>query len=296
MLRMYGFTFLFLCQSLVFSQTDSSGIKHRDTLAGLQTDTYLHPVNSNTAYTLKKGELVYNQAPQALPLPTWGWVGITDWLTAEIDFLPLVGGLLVKPNLPVPSFNFRFRLMHQKKFAPALAYETMVQYLYTEFDQSTNPYFSTYREKTSWYNHLNASWKLGSRFYIHAAVGCTYAQYLRLVNKDSTNYQEKIFKNNITPDFSIGFDYRLKRISFHLTSSYGTTFNYIDNVPRKFEIMYGIRLAPFYKTKCGFLRTFRMEWAGFYDAFPDIGAKAYVPLFIPYVYWQWTVKGKRKNR
>lgn len=228
-----------------------------------------------------------------MPLPSWGWIGITNWLTAEIDFLPLIGGFFTKPNLPVPSFNFRFRIINQKRLIPALAYETMFQYIYNEFDQSSNPYFATWRKKGSWYNHINASWKIKSKFYIHASVGCTFAQYLRLVNKDSLNFNERIFENKLSPDFSLGFDYRLKRVSFHLTTSYGTTFNYIDNVPRKFEIMYGIRFAPFYKSRFGFLRTFRIEWAGFYNAFPDINAKAYVPVFIPYFYWQWTIK-KRK--
>lgn len=295
MFRQFFILVLIFFFSNAFSQTDQKKDKASDTLKGLQNDIYLHPLNSNTAYTLKKGECVYNQAPASLPLPSWGWVGITDWLTAEIDFLPLVGGLFIKPNLPVPSFNFRFKLLNQKKIMPTLAYETMYQYIYNEFDQSSNPYFATWRKKGSWYNHVNASWKIKSKFYIHASIGCTFAQHLRLVNKDSINFNEKIFENKLTPDFSLGFDYRLKRISFHLNTSYGTTFNYIDNVPRKFEIMYGIRLAPFYKNRFSFLRTFRIEWAGFYNEFPDIKAKAYVPIFIPYFYWQWTIKNKRPH-
>lgn len=293
MLRKFIFILFLLSFSKLFAQTDIDTIGPTNTLSGLQNDIFLHPLNSNTAYTLKKGECVYNQAPASLPIPSWGWIGITDWLTAEIDFLPLVGGLFIKPHLPVPSFNFRFKIRNQKKCIPALAYETMFQYLYVEFDQSTNPYFATWRKKGSWYNHLNASWKIKSRFYIHATIGCTYAQHLRLVNKDSTNFIQQTFDNKLTPDLSIGLDYRLKRISFHLNTSYGTTFNYIDNVPRKFEIMYGIRLAPFYKNKFGILRTFRIEWAGFYNAFPDIKAKVYVPIFIPYFYWQWTIKKKQ---
>lgn len=269
-----------------FSQSDSIKEKQINSPNGLQSDIYLHPLNSNTAYTLKKGECVYNQAPASLPLPSWGWIGITSWLTAEIDFLPLIGGLFVKPNLPVPSFNFRFRLSHQNKLLPALAFETMFQYLYNEFDQSSNPFFATNRKYSSWYNRLNASWKVKSNLYIHASIGCTFAQYLKLINKDSSNHKEQLFEKQLTPDFSIGIGYRLKRISFHLNTSYGTTFNYIDNVPRKFELMYGVRIAPFYKNKYGFFRTFRVEWAGFYNKFSDINAYAFVPVFIPYFYWQ----------
>lgn len=265
-----------------------------DSLRGLQNDIYLHPVNSNTAYTLRKLEFVYNQAPGTLPFPSWAWIGITDWLTAEIDLLPLVGGLFVEPHWPVPSFNFRFRLQRQQGWKPALAYETMFQYLYRDIDQSSNPYFATWRRDASWYNRVNASWQIGARFHVHASAGCTYAGYLRLENKDSLNRTEKIFRNRITPDASLGLDFRFPWISLHTTVSYGTTFNYLDNVPRKFEVMYGVRVAPFWKNRFGFLRCFRMEWVGFYDSFPDINASAYVPIFIPYFYWQWTI-GKRSR-
>lgn len=277
-----------ICINLFSQETEQ--VRSSDTLYGLQNETYLHPLNSNTAYTLKKGEASYNQAPASVPLPSWGWIGLTDWLTAEIDFLPLVGGLFTKPNLPVPSFNFRFRLAHQNKLKPALAYETMVQYLYNEFNQTKAPTFAVHRNKGSWYNRVNASWKIKRRFHVHLSAGFTFAQYLKLVNTDSLHPMEKVFRNKLSPDVSLGLDYRLRRISFHITTSYGTTFNYIDNVPRKFEVMYGVRIAPFYKSRFGILKSFRIEWAGFYNAFPDIQAKAYVPLFIPYFYWQWKFK------
>lgn len=280
--------FVVLNFSVSFSQSIKNTDTIKNTLEGLQAEIYLHPVNSFTAYTLKQGEAVYNQALPSLPIPSWAWIGITDWLTAEIDLLPLVGGLFTEPHLPVPSFNFRFKLTEQNHAIPALAFETMYQYLYHEFDQSSNPYFATWRKGSSWYNHINASWNMSPHFYIHASLGATYAQYIRLINKDSINYQEKIFENKITPDASLGFDYRFKRFSYHLTTSYGTTFNYIDNVPRKFEIMYGVRVAPFYKNRFGIIRTFRFEWVGFYNQFPDINAEAFVPIFIPYIYWQWT--------
>jgi hypothetical protein len=251
----------------------------------------MHPANSNTAYTLKKREIVYNQSPQGFPLPTWAYYGITDRITIVIDN-NFIAGLIIKPHLPVPSINGRFRLRQQNNFIPALAYETMFVYLWIEYDQSTNPYFATWRKKMGWYHHLNASWKIGDNFYIHSSAGFSYADHLRLVNKDTLHQQERFFKNSFSPDLSLGLDYRFKRISFHLNTSYGSTFNYIDNVPRKFEIMYGIRMAPFYKNRYGFLRTFRFEWVGFYDEFRDVEAKAYLPLFIPYLYWQWTIKRK----
>ena len=162
-------------------------LAQKDSARGLQNDIFLHPANSNTAYTLRKKEVVFNQAPASFPIPSWAWIGITDKITAEIDLLPLIGGFFIKPNLPVPSFNFRFKLCEQKKLKPTLAYETMLQYLYVEYDQSSNPYFATWRQGGNTYQHLNASWKINKRFYIHSAVGFTYAHHVRLVNKDSIN-------------------------------------------------------------------------------------------------------------
>ncbi len=288
---------LILSNIHLFCQETDEGLGSKDSLGGLQKDIFLNPLNSSTGYTLKKGEAIYAQAINSLPLPSWAFIGITDRLTAEIDFLPLIGGLLTKPHLPVPSLNFRYKLMDQKSGIPTLAYETMYQYLYNEFDQADNPYFSTWREGSSWYNRINASWKIKNRFHLHFSIGAIYSQHLRLVNKDSLNYQEKVFAGKITPDVLLGLDYRLKRISFHLHTSYGSTFTYLDNVPRKFEVMYGIRLAPFYKNRFGLLKTFRLEWSGFYVAFNDINVSAYVPIFLPYIYWQWTFNNKRdKNK
>jgi len=56
---------------------------------GLLTDTMLHPMDGFTAYTLKQGEIIYNQSPLTLPLPSWAWVGVTDWLTVEIVSVPI---------------------------------------------------------------------------------------------------------------------------------------------------------------------------------------------------------------
>jgi len=134
------------------------------------------------------------------------------------------------------------------------------------------------------------SWIITPKFYAHASFGGTYSQYLELENKDSINHKVKVYEKNIAPDYMVGLDYRLKRISFHINYSHGTTFNYIDNVARKTEIMYGIRVAPFYKSKNEFIRYLRFEWVGFINEFKDIDAEANVPLFLPYFYWQWKIK------
>ncbi len=279
---------LFLFPLFVFGQSDS--------LKGLQTEIFLHPTDGFTAYTLKKGEIVYNQSPFTFPLPSWAWWGITDNITAEIDLLPLIGGLFQEPHLPVPSFNFRFKLINQKKLIPTLALETMYQHLWKEITQSDQPNAIVKRKGNSWYNHLNFSWKINPKLYTHLSIGATYVENLYISNNDSLKLIEQFYPKSFTPDFNISFDYRWKRwISLHATGSHGTTFVYLDNIPKKQQISYGFRIAPFYKNKRGFLRTFRAEFIGYYIYLPDINEsiESIIPIF-PYFYWQWTFKGKKK--
>jgi len=88
----------------------------------------LHPGDAFTGNVLKKGEFVYNQA--LTPYPSWAWWGITDRITAELDFECWLGG--------VPSFNFRLGILKQKHIIPTIAFETMFQYLKNEQDQFHN--------------------------------------------------------------------------------------------------------------------------------------------------------------
>lgn len=259
-------------------------------LKGLQIETLLHPADGFTAYTLQKGEFVYNQSPFTLPLPSWAWWGITDNITAEIDLLPLIGGLFQDPHLPVPSFNFRFKLINQDGYRPAIAFETMYQHLWNEEIQSDQPNAVVSRKGNSWYNHFNFSWKLAPKLYTHLSLGATYAENLSFSNNDSLNTIEKFYPKSFTPDINISVDYRTQPwISLHATGSYGTTFVYLDNIPRKQQISYGYRLAPFYKSRWGFLRTFRAEFIGYHIYIPDIkeSIESILPVF-PYFYWQWT--------
>lgn len=275
------FTVLLLGPLLALGQSDS--------LKGLQTETFLHPADGFTAYTLEKGEFVYCQSPFTLPLPSWAWWGITDDITAEIDLLPLIGGLFQEPHLPVPSFNFRFKIIEQRKLRPAMAFETMYQHLWNTVTQSDQPNAVVKRKGNSWYNHLNFSWKINPKLYMHLSVGVTYVENLYFSNNKTEDLIEKFYPKLWSPDFNISIDYRVKPwLSLHATGSYGTTFVYLDNIPRKGQISYGFRIAPFYKSKWGILRTFRAEIIGFYIYLPDINEsiKSIVPIF-PYFYWQW---------
>jgi len=265
---------------------------------GLQSDIMLHPTDGFTAYTLNKNEFVYNQSPFTLPMPSWAWWGITDKITAEIDLLPLLGGFFQKPHLPVPSFNFRFKLKDQNGMKPAMAFETMYQHLWVTQNQSDQENLRVERQGgNSWYNRFNFSWKTNRNLHFHLSAGVTYTENLLIENKDTTSYKGNFFDKTINPDLSINIDWRMRPwISTHLTTSYGATFVYLDNIPRKYQVSYGFRVAPFYTNKHGILRNLRAELIGFYMWLPDAQEEieSVVPIF-PYVYWQWTFKSKKKN-
>ena len=277
----FNILIVIICTDCVYGQTD--------TLKGLQRETFLHPADGFTAYTLKKGEFVYNQSLFTLPLPSWAWWGISDNITAEIDLLPLIGGLFVEPYLPIPSFNFRFKLFNQDKLVPAAAFETMYQHLWNTVTQSDQPNVIISRKGNSWYNHFNFSWRLNPKFYMHVSIGATYVENLYFSNNNKQNLIEKFYPKSFSPDFSLSADYRISPwISLHATGSYGTTFVYLDNIPRKVQVSYGFRIAPFYKNRRGILRTLRAEFIGYYIYLPDIreSIKALLPIY-PYFYWQW---------
>ena len=281
---------------LLFSAFEAESQKNNNN--GLQSDIMLHPTDGFTAYTLKKNEFVYNQSPFTLPMPSWAWWGITDKITAEIDLLPLLGGFFQEPHLPVPSFNFRFRLMEQNGIKPAMAFETMYQHLWTTQNQSDQENLRVERQGgNSWYNRFNFSWKTNKNLYFHFSAGVTYTENLLIENKDTISYTGNFYDKTINPDVSINIDWRMRPwISTHFTTSYGSTFVYLDNIPRKYQVSYGFRVAPFYKNKFGILRTLRAELIGFYMWLPDAQEKieSVIPIF-PYIYWQWTFKPKKKN-
>ncbi len=256
---------------------------------GLQTDTLLHPMDGFTAYTLKQGEFVYNQSPLTLPLPSWAWVGITDWLTAEIDLLPLIGGFFIEPHLPVPSGNFRFRLRDGGTNGVSVAFETMLQYLYVKSNQEDGPELRVTREGASWFNRINVSIPFTEKLRVHVSAGATFAESIEVTNNDPMNEIGEHHVNAISPDASISVDYRWRpRMSLHASASYGTTFVYSDNQPRKIQAVWGYRVAPFYRSKTSVLRTMRAEFPAFIQYHPEskTGWSWYIPI-IPYVYWQW---------
>ncbi|MDA3892711.1 MAG: hypothetical protein PF517_13700 [Salinivirgaceae bacterium] len=271
----YVFAFLLL-DCYAYSQNKSTQSSHKS----LINETMLHPADAFTGYTLNKGAWIYNQA--LTPYPSWAWWGITDRITAELDFECWLGG--------VPSFNFRFALANQNNARPAIAFETMYQFLDNELDQFHNlDYLKILREGNNWYNRINMSWQLNNNIHLHLSGGASYTDFISISNGDSINIIGKTFQNYISPDFSIGLDYFLKKwITLHTTASYGSTFLYADNIIRKQQILIASRIAPFINSTKGFLNSFRVELAFLHANFADANESITGP--IGYLYWQWQWK------
>lgn len=251
---------------------------------GLIDEAMLHPLDSFTADTLPAGTVVYNQSPLSLPLPSWAWIGVTDWLTAEIDLLPLLGGFAIEPHVPVPSLNVRVRLLDGRAHAIGLALEVMGQHLWRSHDQESGLFRVTRRGTTLW-ARLNASIPIAPRLRAHLSAGATWAHAIEYAHTDEPG---TMYRDLVSPDASVSLDWRAhRRLSLHATGSYGTTFVYSDNQPRKWELAYGLRVAPFLDAGWSFARTLRIELAAIITQYEDLktGYRLYVPL-LPYVYWQ----------
>ena len=256
---------------------------------GLETEALLHPLDGFTAYTLKQGELVYCQSPLTLPLPSWAWVGVTDWLTAEVDLLPLIGGFFVEPHRPVPSFNFRFRLRDGGVRGISLALETMWQHLWLPTTQEDSPHVRVERDGSQVWARLNVSIPVTPAFRIHASAGATYAHSFEVTDNDPEMPRGRRYIDKVSPDASLALDYRFRPwMSWHATASMGVTFVYSDNQPRKLEAGYGMRIAPFLHSSYGILSNLRAELAAFVTHHPASGTGYFLPVPIfPYLYWQW---------
>ena len=278
---------IFLIQSILFAQSDSVQKTNP-----LKDDSYLHPIDCVTPYTLKKGEWIYAQSIQTLRFPSWAFVGLTDKLTAQIDLLPWLYGAFSELKKPIPSLNFRYRFNDQKGFIPTIGIEAMFVHFWDTLQRFETPTLTVWENGS--YFHLKPSigYNFKNAFYINLSAGVDYIGELIIQNNDSLNFNSKTFSKSWNPNFSIGFDYRPSNwISYHIGYTYGSTLTYLENVPRKHQLTYGFRIAPFYKNKFGVLRNMRIELLAINGFFPDINAKQIFPIPVfPYFYWQWNRK------
>lgn len=261
----------------------------------LNDDVYLHPIDAITPYTLKKGEWIYAQSLQTLPFPSWAFYGITDKLTAQVDLLPWLYGAFSELKRPIPSFNLRYRFNEQDGLVPTIGVEAMFVHFWDTLQRFDTPTLTVWENGS--YFHLKPSigYNFNNTYYLNLSAGIDYIGELILQNNDPENLQTKTFQNSWNPNFSAGFDYRpSKWISYHIAYTYGSTLTFLENVPRKHQVTYGFRIAPFYKQRRGILRNMRIEVLAINGFFPDIEAQQVFPLPIfPYFYWQWT-RDKKK--
>jgi hypothetical protein len=277
-----------LCMLLpvwVFGQKDRSAQK----VNPIKDDAYLHPIDCITPYTLQKGEWIYAQSIQTLPFPSWAFAGITDQLTAQVDLLPWLFGAFSELRRPIPSLNLRYRFNEQKGAVPTIGVEAMFVHFWDTLQRFDTPTLTVWENGS--YFHLKPS--IGYQFthdlFLNASVGIDYIGELILQNNDPSNVKVKTFTNSWNPNFSIGVDYRPSPwISYHVGYTYGSTLTFLENVPRKHQLTYGFRMAPFYQHRWGILRNMRIELLAINGFFPDVQARQIFPIPVfPYFYWQW---------
>lgn len=294
------FTQMMIVSAYLFTATNVIG--QADTsvsrkVHSLLDDTYLHPVDGITPYTLKKGEWIYAQSLQTLPFPSWAFVGITDKLTAQIDLLPWIFGTFSELKRPIPSFNFRYRFNEQKEGIPTIALEAMFVHFWDTLQRFDTPNLTMWENGSYFHFKPVIGYKIKEKWFINLSAGVDYIGELIMQNNDSLNFQTKTFKDSWNPNFSLSASYRnSKWISYHMAYTYGSTLTYLENVPRKHQFNYGFRVAPFYKSKWSLLRNFRIELVAINAFFSDINAQEVFPLPVfPYFYWQWQAKKRRKK-
>ncbi len=293
------FTMLFFgilfTHSTIWAQSTDSISK----INPLHEDVYLHPVDAITPYTLKKGQCIYGQPFIAFPFPGWAFIGITDRLTAQLDLTPWTFGPFTELKKPIPSFNFRYRFNEQKNNVPTIGVETQFVYFWDTLQRFSSKTLTVWENGAYFHFKPTFGYQWKKKHYLNFSVGIDYIGGLIMKNNDSLQPYTASFVKQWNPNYSIGYDFRpSKWISFHIGYSYGATFSYLENVPRKHQINYGFRLAPFYKNKAGFLRCMRFEILAINGYFKDIHAwqSFNIPVYPAYVYWQWDMKWRKKSK
>lgn len=255
----------------------------------LKDDAYLHPIDIITPYTLKKGEWIYAQSIQTVPFPSWAFVGVTDKLTAQIDLLPWIYGLFSEFKKPIPSLNFRYQLAKQDGIRPTIAVETMFVHFWDTLERFDTPKMRMYQNGSYFHFKPVIAYQLGSKWNINASLGVDYVDEVIMHKKVVDKPLSRTIAKSWNPNYAIGLDYRPSNwISYHVGYSYGSTLTYLENIPRKRQLTYGFRVAPFYKNKRKFLRNLRLELVAINSYFSDISTSQSFPIpLFPYVYWQW---------
>ena len=266
---------------MLFGQNDTLKKKEHP----LNNDTYLHPIDANTPYTLKRGEWFYAQSYQTLPLPGWAFVGLTDKLTLQLDLTPIIGGFFVEPHYPLPSISLRYKIFDQKNIKPTFSIESQFFHIWQSLERFEVDGINLYQEGSYFHFKTMFGYGLGP-LYLDFSIGFDYINKMWW-EKDSIIINT--LTQNLNPNYSVSISYRpSKWISYHIATSYGATLTYFENAPRKRQFSYGVRIAPFYRNRFGILRNMRIELISVNAWFNDIDKYSGFPLpLYPLLYWQW---------
>ncbi len=246
-MRFYSIVLIvcFLHGAMAHAQTELT------TANSVKRDVFIHPADAYTGYCLKKGAWIYTQ-PFDLKTGLFQ-IGLNDKNT-----LLLPTHHWFEKNM---SIGYR-RAVLQKPFpSPALALEVHYQYLLAPGNQvDFNPDIEVWRLGHNLNLRLNSSFALKENLYLHLSAGTTYSEILNVNIPDNDYTNDITMGNNLSPDILITIDWRAKDwLALFLSPSYGSTFFYADNTPRKKQLLIGSRLAPFTKSNNRFLNRLRLE-------------------------------------
>jgi hypothetical protein len=140
----------------------------------LLDERLINPLDSFTAEVMHDGEWLYGQPPALSP--GWMFWGVTDRLTAELDFMAWLGG--------VADINIRYGIIDPEKNTFGLAWENMVFYLPPELGDlnQSQEHVLFERNGAGAYSRLNSSWQFLPRQWLLLSAGVSYSHYLRIEN------------------------------------------------------------------------------------------------------------------
>lgn len=250
----------------------------------LRTEPDLNPGDLFTADVLQKGDWSYGQPPKFLP--GWFRYGATDRLTLQFDATAWVGG--------VPDMNARLALIPSEPGESGLAWETMILYFNPRLRHlndlnSDDRHLFIQRHGMAGYSRLNAGLALGETVTAELSGGASYSNNLIIQNENRDIFHGRSFRHLVDPAASAGFVGRPgDRWSWHFGASYGETFLFMENRPRKWQGTYGFRFIPFRGSRKAILRNMRIEVNALFVYFKDAKEKRSLPVPIfPVFYWNW---------
>lgn len=252
--------------------------------ADLRTEPSLNQGDIPTGDVFRKNEWSYNQPP--LLAPGWMRWGVTDRLTVQLDFMAWLGGL--------PDINLKYALLDPANHNLKLAWETM--YLYFDAKKENlkdlnddDEHLFSQRNGSAGFTRINGSFNITETWLMHLSAGVSYSEYYRISSEHRTVLRGRTFRALWDPTAAIGIENRPNaRWAFHGGISYGETFVFQENRPRKLQLVYGFRWAPWLEESAAWRKNFRLEVDSVNLLFPDAneGRATIIPV-IPFVYWQW---------